>query len=739
MEPYTSPAGIFWWTKIPPPILWNFHEKTTKGEFRDISMNSDSDSPLRKIRNIGIMAHIDAGKTTTTERILFYTGFLHRMGEVHDGNAFTDWMEQERERGITITSATVTCVWKDTRINIIDTPGHVDFTAEVERSLRILDGAVGVFCAVAGVEPQSETVWHQADRYKIPRLAYVNKMDRPGADYDRVISMIHERLTPLARAVNIPIGREDSFDGVIDLITMKAWLFDPLTKGSEVQLKEIPAELLDYATEQRNSLLESVAEFDDELLTAYLEGKDIPEELFRRAIRAGTIAGDFIPVLCGSSLKNKGVQLLLDGIRDFLPSPLEVPPCEGFDPQTLAPVCLEPDPRAPFVGMAFKVQTDKYVGKLVYVRVYSGTLKKGASFYNQSNGKRERVSRILQMMSNRKHDLNELHAGDIGAFVGCRFLATGDTITDGGLDVVLNRMHFPDSVISIAIEPRTKADQENLSDALARLEEEDPTFRVSVDKDTGQTLISGMGELHLEIIVDRLRREFNVSANVGNPQVSYKETITQAVDCEETFIRDMNGKGNYARVRFRLTPLTLEELPEGEKNLFCNSVGTDRIPGEFHKPIEEAALNALNDGPLISGNLERVKIELLDGDFNPVDSNELAFRIATSMAIGKGLRGAAPVIMEPIMLLSVISPDDFVGDIIADINSKRGHVSVLRRHNEFQQEIVAEVPLSELFGYSTRIRSVSQGRAVYSLEFRKYEISPAQVQSAVLKRIRGYG
>ena len=702
-------------------------------------MNSDSDSPLRKIRNIGIMAHIDAGKTTTTERILFYTGFLHRMGEVHDGNAFTDWMEQERERGITITSATVTCVWKDTHINIIDTPGHVDFTAEVERSLRILDGAVGVFCAVAGVEPQSETVWHQADRYKVPRLAYVNKMDRPGADYDRVISMIHERLTPLARAVNIPIGREDSFEGVVDLITMKAWLFDPLTKGSEVHLKDIPAELLDQATEQRNALLESVAEFDDELLHAYLEGLEIPDELIRRAIRAATIGGNFIPVLCGSSLKNKGVQLLLDGIRDFLPSPLEVPPCEGFDPQTQAPVCLEPDPRAPFVGMAFKVQTDKYVGKLVYVRVYSGTLKKGASFYNQSNGKRERVSRILQMMSNRKHDLNELHAGDIGAFVGCRFLATGDTITDGGLDVVLNRMHFPDSVISIAIEPRTKADQENLSDALARLEEEDPTFRVSVDKDTGQTLISGMGELHLEIIVDRLRREFNVSANVGNPQVSYKETITRAVDCEETFIRDMNGKGNYARVKFRLTPLTLEELPEGEKNLFCSSVGTDRIPGEFHKPIEEAALNALNDGPLISGNLERVKIELLDGDFNPVDSNELAFRIATSMAIGKGLREAAPVIMEPIMLLSVISPDDFVGDIIADINSKRGHVSVLRRHNEFQQEIVAEVPLSELFGYSTRIRSVSQGRAVYSLEFRKYEISPAQVQSAVLKRIRGYG
>ncbi len=459
-------------------------------------MKSESDSPLSRIRNIGIMAHIDAGKTTTTERILFYTGFLHKMGEVHDGNAFTDWMEQERERGITITSATVTCVWKDTRINIIDTPGHVDFTAEVERSLRILDGAVGVFCAVAGVEPQSETVWHQADRYKVPRLAYVNKMDRPGADYDRVIDMIHERLTPLAGAVNIPIGREDSFEGVIDLITMKAWLFDPLTKGSEVQLKDIPEDLAEHAAEQRNALLESVAEFDDELLAAYLDGGDIPAELIRRAIRRGTIDGSFIPVLCGSSLKNKGVQLLLDGIRDFLPSPLEVPPCEGYDAQTGAAVCLEPDPHAPFVGMAFKVQTDKYVGKLVYVRVYSGTLKKGASFYNQSNGKRERVARILQMMSNRKHDLNELHAGDIGAFVGCRFLSTGDTITDGNLDIQLSRMNFPDSVISIAIEPRTKADQEAMSEALSHLEEEDPTFRVSTDKDTGQTLISGMGELH---------------------------------------------------------------------------------------------------------------------------------------------------------------------------------------------------------------------------------------------------
>ncbi len=701
-------------------------------------MNSDSDSPLRRIRNIGIMAHIDAGKTTTTERILFYTGFLHRMGEVHDGNTFTDWMEQERERGITITSATVTCVWKDAHINIIDTPGHVDFTAEVERSLRILDGAVGVFCGVAGVEPQSETVWHQADRYNVPRLAYVNKLDRTGADFERVVEMIQERLTPLAKPINIPIGREDGFSGVVDLITMKAWTFDPLTWGSDVHLEEIPPDLLQHAEEMREALLESVSEFDDELLAAYLEGHDIPEDLLRRAIRKGTVSGHFVPVLCGSSLKNKGVQLLLDAIRDFLPSPLDVPPCQGFDPQTHAEISVPPDPKGPFVGMAFKVQTDKYVGKLVYVRVYSGTLKKGSTYLIGNSGKRERVARILQMMSNRKHDLNELHAGDIGAFVGSKFLSTGDTITDGSLDILLSKMHFPDSVIAIAIEPKTKADQESLNDALARLEEEDPTFQVRIDKDTGQTLISGMGELHLEIIVDRLRREFGVGANVGNPQVTYKETITRSVDCEDTFVRDLNGKGNYACVKFRLSPLTLQQSEGEVKNLYANHISPDKIPTEYHKAIEEAALNALNDGPLISGNVERVKIELIDGNFNPVDSNELAFRIATSMAVGKGLREASPVVMEPIMLLSVLSPDDFVGDIIADINAKRGHISVLRRHNEYQQEIVADVPLSELFGYATRIRSLSQGRAIYTLEFKKYEITPAQVQSAVLKRIRGY-
>jgi elongation factor G len=701
-------------------------------------MNSDADSPLNKIRNIGIMAHIDAGKTTTTERILFYTGFLHRMGEVHDGNAFTDWMEQERERGITITAATVTCLWNSYQINIIDTPGHVDFTAEVERSLRVLDGAVGVFCAVGGVEPQSETVWHQADRYNVPRIAYVNKMDRIGADYDRVIQMIHERLTPNAHPINIPIGKEDGFEGVIDLITMQAWHFDPLTSGSDVQLSPIPDKLLPAAQKVRESLLEAVSEFSDELMMLFLEGEEVPEALLKEAIRRGTVSNRFVPVLCGSSLKNKGLQLLLDAVCDFLPSPMDIGITTGFDPQTHEAKSIAPNADDPFVALAFKVQIDKYLGKLVYIRVYSGTIKKGISFINQTNGKRERVSRMLQMMSNRKNDLDNLHAGDIGAIVGAKFLATGDTITDGNIDILLSRMHFPDSVISIAIEPKTKADQENLGLALSRLEEEDPTFRVHVDKDSGQTLISGMGELHLDIIVDRLRREFGVAANVGNPQVSYKETITCPVTCSEVFVRDMNGKGNYAAVKFRLSPIALKDLMDDTKNLFINCISEEQIPLEYYKAIEEAALNTLNDGPLISGNVERVKIELIGGDYNPVDSNELAFRIATGMAIGKGLRKAAPVIMEPVMLLTVLSPDDFVGDIISDINSKRGKIDIMRRHSEYQQEIVAEVPLSELFGYSTRIRSISQGRAIYTLEFKKYEITPISVQNAVLKRIRGY-
>ena len=701
-------------------------------------MKSDADNPLSKIRNIGIMAHIDAGKTTTTERILFYAGFLHRMGEVHDGNAFTDWMELERERGITITSATVNCPWRGHSINIIDTPGHVDFTAEVERSLRVLDGAIGVFCAVAGVEPQSETVWRQADRYKVPRLAYVNKMDRIGADYDQVIHMIHERLTTKACPINIPIGREDYFEGVIDLISMQAWYFDPLTQGCDIRHVDIPTELMAEAKIAREHLLETIAEYDDKLMMLFLEGKEIPMELICQTIRKGTLWHGFIPVLCGSSLKNKGLQLLLDAIVDFLPSPLDLGATHAFHTQTDEAVELPPDPNAPLVALAFKVQTDKYLGRLIYIRVYSGTLKRGGSFVNMTNGKRERVTRILQMMSNRKNDKDDLHAGDIGAIVGPKSLFTGDTITDGKIDVLLNKMNFPDSVISIAIEPKTKADQENLGNALTRLQEEDPTFKVHVDKDTGQTLISGMGELHLDIIVDRIKREFGVQANVGTPQVSYKETITDAVNVTEIFEREMNNKGNYARVTFRLSPIPLKDLTEDSKNTFQSSIGPEKIPSEYWKAIEEAALGTLADGPLISASVERVAIELIDGDHNPVDSNELAFRIAASMAISRGLRMAKPVIIEPIMLLTVQAPDDFIGDIISDINAKRGKIVVMRQLNEYLQEVVADAPLSELFGYSTRIRSLSQGRAIYTLEFKQFEIAPAQVQSDVLRRIRGF-
>ncbi len=701
-------------------------------------MKSGNENDPARIRNIGIIAHIDAGKTTTTERILFYTGFLHKMGEVHDGNTFTDWMDQERERGITITSATVSCLWKDNQINIIDTPGHVDFTAEVERSLRILDGAVGVFCAVGGVEPQSETVWHQADRYHIPRLAYINKMDRSGADFERVVQMINERFATKAVPINIPIGREDGFEGVVDLITMSAWYFDPLTKGLKADNSPIPETMMDAVDAAREQLLEAASEYDDDLLMRFLDSIEVGPALLKSALRKGTLANRIVPILCGSSLKNRGVQLLLDGICDFLPSPVDIPTTQAFEPVDHQSLEIRNEIDEPFVALAFKVQTDKHLGKLIYIRVYSGSIRKGDSFINRTNGKRERITRILQMMSNRKNDLDTLKAGDIGVLVGPKFLSTGDTITDGNIDVLLSKMHFPDSVISIAIEPKTKADQDLLNDALARLEDEDPTFHVHSDKETGQLLISGMGELHLDIIVDRLRREFNVNANVGNPQVSYKETITKMVEMDEIFQRDVSGKGNFAQVKILVYPLTPDQVPEGEKNLFVNRVTPDMIPQMWWKAIEEAALNALNDGPLINGACERVGIKLTGGSFNPVDSNETAFRIATSMAVSKSLRAAEPVIMEPIMLLSVLCPDDFVGDIISDINAKRGKIDILRRHTEYLQEVVADVPLSELFGYATRIRSLSQGRAIYTLEFKKYETTPPSIQSNILKRIRGF-
>jgi elongation factor G len=692
---------------------------------------------LADIRNIGIMAHIDAGKTTTTERMLFYTGIIHKMGEVHDGNAVMDWMEQEKERGITITSAVTTCFWNKKQINIIDTPGHVDFTAEVERSLRILDGAVGIFCAVGGVEPQSETVWHQADRYRVPRIAFVNKLDRSGADFEHVVDMIHDRLTKQAIPVQIPIGTEDKLEGVIDLVRMKAVYFDQSVLGTTYTTKPIPPSMENAAEEARMHLLEAMADYNDELMERYLEGTDIPEEMLISAIREATLHEQFVPVLCGSSLKNIGVQLLLDAICDYLPSPLDVPPAEAVKKESEETLLIKPDANAPFSGVVFKVQIDKYVGKVIYIRVYSGTLKRSGTVLNQNNGKRERISRILQVHSNKKKDIPELHAGDIAAIVGPKFMRTGDTITDSGFDVLLSNISFPDSVISIAIEPKTKADSDVLADALVKMEEEDPTFHVHQDKDTGQTLISGMGELHLEIIIDRLKREYNVHANVGNPQVAYKETIEKTVTTTGEFIREMGGKGHYAVVDLTLEPISLDELPAGRKNLFVNQVSEEVIPREYWHAIEESALNACNDGPLMSSPVERVKITLTGGKFNEVDSSETAFNIATSIGISQGLRKAGGVIMEPIMLVNVITPDEFVGDVIGDINSKRGRIEHIRTENG-KQTVTAEVPMSELFGYSTKLRSLTQGRAIYTMEFHKYDPVPTQIQDKILKRVRGY-
>jgi elongation factor G len=692
---------------------------------------------LSEIRNIGIMAHIDAGKTTTSERILFYTGIIHRMGEVHDGNAVMDWMAQEKERGITITSAVTTCFWKKKQINIIDTPGHVDFTAEVERSLRILDGAIGVFCAVGGVEPQSETVWHQADRYKVPRIAFINKMDRSGADYEHVIDMINDRLTKNALAVQLPIGREDNFEGIIDLISMKAVYFEQETMGLKYHTKQIPDELLEIAESMRNQLLEHISEYDDLIMEKYLEEKEISEQEIISAIRTGVIKHQFIPVLCGSSLKNKGVQLLLDAINNYLPSPLDIPPAIGTKANGEEEVIIQPDPKAEFSALAFKVQIDKYVGKLIYIRVYSGSIKRGDSIVNQSTGKKERISRVLQVHSNKKKDIFNLEAGDIATLVGPKNIQTGDTITSDGLDLLLAPITFPDSVISIAIEPKTKADKDNLDISLKKLEEEDPTFRVSQHKDTGQTLISGMGELHLEIIIDRLKREFNVHANVGNPQVAYRESITNEVITNGEFIREMNGKGHYAVVKLRISPLEFDELKPGEKNRFINSIDPEIIPKEFWKAIQSSSLNACLDGPLMSSPIERVRLELIGGKFNEVDSNETAFSIASSIAVNTGLRKAKAVIMEPIMLVSIISPEDFVGEIIGDVNAKRGRIEHIRNANQ-KQEITAHIPMSELFGYSTRLRSISQGRADYTMEYFKHEKTPANIQEKILKKVRGF-
>ncbi len=734
---------------------------------------------LSAIRNIGIIAHIDAGKTTLTERILFYTGYLHRFGEVHDGNTFMDWMEQERDRGITITSAVTTCYWKysfqpsptliepsnissqpetllseknanlhECRINIIDTPGHVDFTAEVERSLRVLDGAIGVFCAVAGVEPQSETVWHQADHYKVPRIAFINKMDRVGADFEHTVEMIRERLTANAVALTVPIGKEDTFEGIVDLIEMKAYYFDKSSKGIKYHFQDIPNQLFDYAAEKREELVEIISEYDEGVLAQYVEGIDISPIELKKAIRKLTISNIITPIFCGSALKNTGIQRLLDAICLYLPSPSEVIPAEGKDTDTGESVFISPHKQTSnvnreltsFAALVFKVQVDPYVGKLLFVRVYCGVLKKGDIIINQTNKKKERVNRILQMFSNRKVDIESLSAGDIGAIVGTKISITGDTFTKRENDLLLESINFPDPVISIAIEPKTKGDQDNLSGALNRLQEEDPTFHVHLDKDTGQTLISGMGELHLEIIVDRLEKEYGVKANVGNPRVSYKETITKTVEIEGDFIRDLEGKGgHFAIVKLRVTPLKVMDIhqeQEEPKIIYRNLISEEIIPRNYWKSVEEGALNALNDGPLIGCPVEQIEIELIGGQYNVLITKEVDFIIAASVAIGKALVAAEPRILEPIMLVNVITPEEFVGDIIGDINSKRGKIVVIRNQLT-KQNIVAEVPMSELFGYSTSLRSLSQGRAVYTMEFLGYEKTPLSTQNNILKGVTG--
>ena len=686
--------------------------------------------PLDKIRNIGIMAHIDAGKTTTTERILFYTGRVHKLGETHEGAATMDWMVQEQERGITITSAATTAIWRDYVINIIDTPGHVDFTVEVERSLRVLDGAVGVFCAKGGVEPQSETVWRQADKYHVPRIAYVNKMDITGADFFNVLKSMQERLNANVVPVQIPIGVEDSFRGVVDLIRMKSIIYtDDL--GTRSDETDIPPELLDLAQEYREKMLEAAAEFDDDLMMRYLEGEEISEEQIRAALRKGTCAVKLVPVLCGSSYKNKGVQPVLDAIIHYLPSPLDVPPVQGVNPQTGEEIKCKAKDDAPFAALAFKIMTDPYVGKLTYLRVYSGSLSSGSYVYNSSKGKRERVGRILRMHANHREEVKEISTGDIVAIVGLKNTATGDTLVDENTPVVLENISFPEPVIDVAIEPKTKADQEKMSLSLSKLAEEDPTFRARIDEETGQTIISGMGELHLEIIVDRLLREFKVGANVGKPQVAYKETIRKATKAEGRFVRQSGGRGQYGHCW-----LELEPLEPGQGYVFENKIVGGVIPKEYIPAIDAGCREAMSTGVLAGYPVVDVKVTVVDGSYHEVDSSEMAFKVAGSMAFKAAVAKADPVLLEPVMKVEVTVPEEYMGDVMGDINSRRGRIEGMEPRMGVQV-IKAVVPLAEMFGYATDLRSRTQGRGTYSMEFSHYEEVPKNLADEIIKMQRG--
>ena len=686
---------------------------------------------LEKTRNIGIMAHIDAGKTTTTERILFYTGINYKIGETHEGNATMDWMEQEKERGITITSAATTCFWRDTRINIIDTPGHVDFTAEVERSLRVLDGCVTVLCAKGGVEPQSETVWRQADHYCVPRMIYINKMDITGADFFRVLDMVHSRLKCNAVPIQLPIGKEGNFRGIVDLIDMNADIYyDDL--GKDQRVEDIPEDMLELAQEYRDKLVEAVSDFDDDIMELYLEGEEVPSDKIRAALRKATVAVKLVPVTCGTSYKNKGVQKLLDAIVDYMPSPLDVPAIEGIHPKTDEVMYREADDEAPFSALAFKIMADPFVGKLSFFRVYSGKLETGKTVMNSTKGQRERLGRILQMHANHREDIEWVYSGDIAAAVGLKNTTTGDTLCDEKHPIILESMEFPEPVIRVAIEPKTKAGQEKMAIALQKLAEEDPTFKTYTDDETGQTIIAGMGELHLEIIVDRLLREFKVEANVGKPQVSYKETVKKAATVDTRYVRQTGGKGQYAHVKLLIEP---NELGKGYE--FIDKVTGGAIPREFIPCVDQGIQGAMLSGVLAGYQVVDIKATLLDGSFHEVDSSELAFKICGSMAFKEACQKAAPTLLEPIMSVTVTAPEEYMGDVMGDINSRRGQITGSDVTNG-TATIECNVPLSTMFGYATDLRSKTQGRATYAMQPSHFVELPKSLQEALIHPMSGF-
>ncbi|MBE9534991.1 MAG: elongation factor G [Proteobacteria bacterium] len=689
-----------------------------------------ADSPLARLRNIGIMAHIDAGKTTTTERILYYTGRSYKMGEVHDGTAVMDWMEQEQERGITITSAATTCTWHDHKINIIDTPGHVDFTIEVERSLRVLDGSIAIFCAVGGVEPQSETVWRQADHYHIPRIAFVNKMDRIGADFWHCVEMIKDRLGANPLPIQIPVGSEDNFRGVIDLINEKMLVFDEESKGTQYTEEDIPEEFTEKSSAVRMTLLEKLADFDEEVMEKYLEEQPIAAETIHRAIRDATLKLQVVPVLCGSAFKNKGVQPLLDAVISYLPSPLDVPPVEGLNSDDEVETRKASDSEN-FCGLAFKLVSDPFVGNLAFVRVYSGVLKVGSKVYNPIKRKKEKIGRIVKLHANKREDVQEIKAGDIAALVGLRFTSTGDTLCKSGDSIRLETMDFPEPVISIAIEPKTKADEDKLSESLAKIVKEDPSFQVKIDEDTGQTLISGMGELHLEVIVDRLLREFKAAANIGKPQVAYKESIEGSAKAEGKFEHPAGGKNQYGHVW-----LELESAPRGSGFTFESRISSEQVPAQFLEAIERGIRDSLDAGPAIGFPLVDLKVALVDGSYHDEDSTEMAFGVAATIAMRKGAAEASPILLEPIMDLEVIVPEEYLGDVMSNLNAKRAKINGVEiRHNA--QVVRAHVPLAEMFGYSTDLRSATQGRATFTMQFTAYDQVPDNLAATVISRIRG--